>query len=501
MTNSPSYHPKGTRKYTGSLWLILPIALSILTAGLSSAEASPPLKKPDRTTIGELVNLLPDLMHKAVIPGLSIALIRDGKTYWVHGFGIRNTQTGEPVTLETTFEAASLSKPVLAYGVLKLVDAGKLDLDKPLSDYLPKPYIEGDPQLNKITARFVLSHRTGFPNWRGSKPLSIHFTPGARFSYSGEGFVYLGKVVEQITGRPLNDYMTETVFIPLGMTSSSYVWRSDYDARTATGHNADGDPEEKWKPKDPNPAASLQTTAKDYALFVEAILRRTGLRPGTLNEMETPQVAVDPDCVSCVDKTPAQLSKTIFWGLGWGIERTSAGDAIWHWGDNGVFKCMVLAYPKRKFGVVMFANSDNGLTIVQPVIEAALGGNHSEFAWMKVENYDSAGMRFVRAVHDKGPEISMAQFRPSLDHHEISEQTINRLGYRLLQGKKVLEAIRIFQLNVELYPNSSNVYDSLAEAYATNGDTVLAIQNYKKSLELDATNQNAVDQLKKLGAN
>ena len=498
MTNSPSFRPKGMWNCAG---LILPIVLSILTAGSSSAQASPPLKKPDRATIERLENLLPDLMHKAVIPGLSIALIRDGKTYWVHGFGIRNTQTGEPVTLETTFEAASLSKPVLAYGVLKLVDAGQLDLDKPLSAYLPKPYIEGDPQLNKITARFVLSHRTGFPNWRGSKPLSIHFTPGERFSYSGEGFVYLAKVVEQITGRPLNDYMTETVFIPLGMTSSSYVWRSDYDTRTATGHNADGDPEEKWKPKDANAAASLETTAKDYALFVEAILRRTGLRPGTLNEMETPQIAVDPDCVSCVDKTPAQLSKTIFWGLGWGIERTSAGDAIWHWGDNGVFKCMVLAYPKRKFGVVMFANSDNGLTIVQPVMEAALGGNHSEFAWMKVENYDSAGMRFVRAVHDKGPEIATAEFRQPLAHHEISEQTINRLGYRLLQGEKVLEAIRIFQLNVELYPNSSNVYDSLAEAYAANGDKVLAIQNYKKSLELDATNQNAADQLKKPGAN
>jgi tetratricopeptide (TPR) repeat protein len=140
-------------------------------------------------------------------------------------------------------------------------------------------------------------------------------------------------------------------------------------------------------------------------------------------------------------------------------------------------------------------------TIVQPVMEAALGGNHPEFAWSEVENYDSPGMRFARAVHHMGPEPSIAEFRQSLDHHEISEQTINRLGYCLLQGKTVPDAIRIFQLNVELYPNSSNVYDSLAGAYAANGDKVLAIQNYKKSLELDATNQDAVDQLKKLGAN
>jgi predicted Zn-dependent protease len=110
-------------------------------------------------------------------------------------------------------------------------------------------------------------------------------------------------------------------------------------------------------------------------------------------------------------------------------------------------------------------------------------------------------VRFVRAVHDQGPEPSIAEFRQFLNRREISEQTINGLGYRLLQGKKVPDAIRIFQLNVELYPSSSNVYDSLAEAYESNGDKVLAIQNYKKSLELDSTNQNAMDQLKKLGAN
>lgn len=143
----------------------------------------------------------------------------------MHGFGVKNAKIGLPVTAETVFEAASLSKPVFAYGVLKLIDQGKLGLDVPLTTYLPKPYIDGDERLNKITARIVLSHRTGFPNWRGKPSLKICFTPGERFSYSGEGYIYLQRVVEHITGKPLNEYITEAVFTPLGMANSSYVWR------------------------------------------------------------------------------------------------------------------------------------------------------------------------------------------------------------------------------------------------------------------------------------
>jgi len=202
------------------------------------------------------------------VPGVSIAGIQRGKTIWVHGFGVKEDGTSQPVTAETVFEAASLSKPVFAYGVLKLVDRGKLGLDVPLTTYLPKPYIPGDQRLAKITARIVLSHRTGFPNWRDGNSLAIYFTPGERFSYSGEGYIYLQRVVEQITGKPLNTFMTETVFEPLGMSRSSYVWRPEFDALTATGHAADGKPTPVWKPMEAGAASTLNTTAKDHALFV-----------------------------------------------------------------------------------------------------------------------------------------------------------------------------------------------------------------------------------------
>lgn len=471
-----------------------------LSANAQSKSDSPGLKTLDKNTIAALEAKIPGLLHEANVPGMSLALIRDGKTYWLYSFGVKDERTKQRVTEDTIFEAASLSKPVFAYGVLKLVDEGKLDLDTPLTKYLPQRYIAGDDRLDKITARIVLSHRTGFKNWRPNEgDLKIYFTPGEKFSYSGEGYVYLQRVVEQITGKKLNEYMTETVFTPLGMKSSSYVWRSDYDAQTATGHNEDEVPGEKWKPQEAVSASSLQTTAGDYARFVEVVLNRTGLKPATLAEMEKPQIAVDLACTNCTDRAAGQLSKEVFWGLGWGIQETRDGESLWHWGDNGAFKCYVVAYPKQKMGVVMFTNGQNGLAIREDVMKLAVGGAQPAFAWVKYDRYDSVSTRFGNTVAAEGPTKAIEEFHEALSDGSISEDSINTLGYRLWYGQnKHPEAIKIFELNVQLHPDSWSVYDSLGEAYANTGQKDLAIKNYQKSLELNSKNDGAVKMLAKL---
>ena len=449
--------------------------------------------------IVQLEKDIPDLMSQADIPGLSIAVLRNGHTAWLRNFGVKNTNTKEPVTDDTVFEAASLSKPVFAYAVLKLIDQGKLGLDVPLSSYLPKPYIEGDDRLAKITARIVLSHRTGFRNWRGDgNPLAIYFTPGERFSYSGEGFIYLQHVVEQIEGKPLNDVMTQLVFTPLRMASSSYVWHADFDERTATGHDGDAMPQDLWKPKDAGAASTLNTTAHDYALFVAAILNRVGLKPSSLREMETPQIAVDPECTNCTDRTPKQLSKNIFWGLGWGIVRNRHSETLWHWGDNGAFKCFVIADPAHKSGMVMFTNSQNGLAIAPAIVHEATGSEPLVFSWVKYDAYNSESMRFAKTARDQGVEAAIQQFDAALKNGSISEDSVNSLGYRFLGKKRFADAIRIFKLNTDLHPQSANTYDSLAEAYMDSGDKHLAIEFYEKSLVLNPDNSNAISQLKKL---
>ena len=152
-------------------------------------------------------------------------------------------KTAGPVTNRTIFEAASLSKVVFAYAVLKLVDRGVMDLDQPLVRYITLPEIKDkfsadvveDPRLKKITARMVLSHSCGFPNWRQGE-LKILFEPGEKFSYSGEGFVFLQRVVEKLTGETLQDFMKREVFAPLGMNDSSYVWLESFEQQAASPH-------------------------------------------------------------------------------------------------------------------------------------------------------------------------------------------------------------------------------------------------------------------------
>jgi CubicO group peptidase (beta-lactamase class C family) len=364
-----------------AVFLAMVASVSPIFSPLLPAQ-NPPANQRE-ATIPQLQKSIPDEMKKYAVPGASLAVIRLGKTVSLQSFGIKNAKTNEPVTTDTIFEAASLSKPVFAYGVLKLVDQGKLGLDVPLTTYLPNPYITGDARLSKITARIVLSHRTGFPNWRRDDSLPIYFTPGTRFSYSGEGYIYLQKVVEQITGKPLNDYMTEAVFKPLAMTSSSYIWRPTFDAFTASGHDENGKPTDKWKPDEAGAASTLNTTARDYALFVEAILNQKGLKSATFGELEKPQIALDPTCRICIKQEPHQVSKNLFWGLGWGIDRENAHEYLWHWGDNGSFKAFVMLEPKTKSAIVLFANSTHGLDLAQPIVNEVMGTTSPAFDWLK----------------------------------------------------------------------------------------------------------------------
>ena len=447
---------------------------------------------------------IPQLMKEGDVPGLSIALVRDGEVVWRHAYGVKNAKTKDLVADSTVFEAASLSKPVFAYAVMKLVDSGKFDLDKPLNQYLPGDYDVGpDPRLAQITARRVLSHTTGFPNWRGRDTmLKIYFTPGERFSYSGEGFVYLSKVIERITGEQFNDFMKRTVFDPLGMTSSSYVWQPAYDSVKTSRHDTLGQPTWQNKPTAPNAAASLHTTAQDYARFVAAILKGSGLKNETLKQMLTPQIKVDEGGSNTTTRPASKLSPNLSWGLGWGLQNTTDGLSFWHWGDNGDCKAFVVAFERQKLGVVVFSNSANGLSFMPELVNDAVGGEHPALGWIKYESYKSPARLLLKHIIDEGAEASLREYRkwrtgraPSA---VVNEDQMNRMGYALIGQKRMKDAIEVFKLNVEDYPQSSNAYDSLGEAYMIDGARELAITNYQRSVELNPGNTNGIEALKKL---
>ena len=458
-----------------------------------------------RATVAQLEQSIPHLMHEGDIPGLAIALIRNGEIAWSRGFGVQNTETKKVVNDETVFEAASLSKPVFAYAVLKLVDKGKLALDTPLTRYLPGKYDVGDdPHLNQITVRQILSHTSGFPNWRprGESMLKIHFTPGDRFSYSGEGYVYLAKVVEHVTGEAFNAFMKRTVFEPLGMKSSSFVWQDSYEARKTFRHNAVGIVSGRNKPETANAAASLQTTATDYARFVIATIRSTGLKSETARLMLTPQISVAEAGTNNINRPNPKLSPSISWGLGWGLQKNNNGISFWHWGDNGDSKAYIVGSREQKSAVIIFANSSTGLTIINELVEATLGGQQPALAWLNYETYNSPARNLLKAILRSDAKTVLSDYRLRRQRGDqnarLTEAQVNRLGYQLLGLKRVNDAIEVFMQNTSDYPQSFNTWDSLAEAYMIKGDKESAIKYYQKSLELNPDNTNAIQKIKEL---
>ena len=196
-----------------------------------------------RSHVAEWEKRFPQLMAEFMIPGLSMAVIKDARVVWRRGFGVKDATSKAPVTNDTMFEAASMSKSVFAYAVMKLCEQGMIDLDAPLTKYTTEKFLEGDPRLDLITTRRVLCHTTGFPNWRSDKePLKINFTPGEKWSYSGEGYSYLQSVVARITGEFIEPYMKAHLFAPFGMGSSGYVWNDKLEKLMAHPHGVKGEP-------------------------------------------------------------------------------------------------------------------------------------------------------------------------------------------------------------------------------------------------------------------
>jgi CubicO group peptidase (beta-lactamase class C family) len=452
--------------------------------------------------IAALEDSLPHLMERSLIPGLSIAVIRDGEILWSGAFGTKNVVTMKPVTDTTVFEAASLSKPVFSYAVLRLVERGELNLDKPLIEYVSDQYIEEsflknpieDERIRKITTRMVLTHSSGFPNWRGRDKLELNFNPGEKYSYSGEGFGYLQRVVDKMTGQSLEEFMKKEVFDPLGMKYSSFVWQERFEQLTSVPHDLMMQPLEKHQQNEGHAAASLHTTAADFARFMLALINYQGLSKNTIKLMLSPYIISRPE-----------QTKDIVWGLGIGLEKTDHGIAFWHWGDNLNFRCIFIAFPEQKIGVVYFTNSYHGLAIRKQIVDLAIGGNHPLFNDGYLSNYGNAEkseVTFIRTQYQSGVDSAITYYRNILERGSeedlIRERTMNSIGYYYMQKKEFQTAIRIFKLNVNAYPEAWNVYDSLGEAYMENGNIDLAIKNYQKSVAINPDNENGAKILKRL---
>jgi CubicO group peptidase (beta-lactamase class C family) len=471
-------------------------------------QPSAEVEQPSAVQIVEVLeSRIPVLMAAARIPGLSICLIDDSEIAWCEAFGVIDAETAAPVGAATAFQAASLSKPVFAYTVLRLVDRGVLDLDRPLLEYVGLEKARrlhlgerfDDPRIEAITARMVLTHTSGFPNWRQNGELVLLFDPGERFGYSGEGIGLLQQVVEDITGASVEELARVETFEPLAMTHSTYTAANIDLADYAWPHDGAGAPD-PW-PDDlearlakarPHAAASLTTTAPDFARFLIALINGVGLEPATFDELVRPQVdLVDGGGVA--------------WGLGTGLERCETGYRVWHWGDNGDSKALYVADPATGDSFVYFANGYNGLSIAREILEITMPGDHPLLDGALLDDYpayDSPEFAFSSAVILDGAEPAIAIVRRLQDKGAatpVPEGEVNNMGYWLLARDRLDEAILLFELNVELYPEAWNVYDSLGEAQLKKGLRAEALSNYRRSLELNSENVNAARVLTEAG--
>lgn len=455
------------------------------------AQAQPPA--PAALDTAALARRVPALMDSGGVPGLAVAVLRGGGLAWARGFGVRREGGSEPVGGNTVFEAASLSKPVFAYLVLKLADQGTIDLDRPLAAHVTLAGLT-DTRAARITPRMVLSHTTGLPNeLHPGDTLALAFDPGTRFRYSGEGFAYLQRVVEQVTGQRLEELARTLVFEPLGMARSGFAWEDRFAPDAATGHGGGRIPRRPGRPAAARAPSSLHTTVLDYARFVAAVLAGEGLRDSTVREMAKAQVAVAPGAA---------------WGLGWALQETGAAARLFHWGDNSNtgFTAFVVASPDDGSGMVWLANSAGGLSIAAPLLEMTMPAPRLPVEGLGYERYDDP-KRLVREEIDRVAAArgaaaalrTLRRMRARLPADRFDERLLNTIGYRMLERGRPADAVALFRENVALYPQSGNVHDSLGEALAAAGDREAALASYRRSLALDPSNRNAAEMIRRLG--
>ncbi len=409
----------------------------------------------------------PNFMTRADIRGLGLAEVR-GQEIEVSPFGFAEYPT-RCVTEDTIFEAASLTKPVVAYLAMRLVDQGRLGIDDALIDHLPSlPLPKDDPRSPRVTVRMALAHTTGLDG-PDDQELGFVTDPGATFSYYPAGYRLVQRVVEHIEGESLEAIAQREVFIPLGMTSSSLVFREDLLDRIATRHRMLGDAFERTR--DParaaNAAASLITTSGDYARFLRAMLDGEGLTEESRRVMLTPQIDV-PD-----------TNGSVAWGLGWGLEPTRG--TFFHWGDDGAAKSFTIGSLEQDRALVYFANSYYGMAIAGEMAEQLVSGPSPAVEWLGYASWDDAKRLArrdtLRAFAEGDADQGMETFeRYEREYPDLDMDNLASFLSWVLEGRGLNEGrARVLAWQIERRPDNVDLYLNLARSYQAQGNPQSAV--------------------------
>ncbi len=365
----------------------------------------------DNTTIGtdSLTKAIEKLVTQGNVHGMAVAIFNENEVVYQRNFGYKNYEKKQLLSDATNMYGGSFSKAVFGVLVMKLVEDGVLDLDTPLESYLPKKIYEYEPLTrwhddfsalkndslyHTITARMCLNHTTGFANSRWLEKdhqLRVHGKPGSRYSYSGEGFIYLQVVLEKLLGKNLETMAQELIFQPLGMKNSSYQWSPRFENDFAHGHGTDGELWKKDIDNEPRGGSTLETTPEDYAKFLTGMLQGKILSKESYKELFKPQIRIRAikqfGPLALKDSTlndPIELS----YGLGWGIIQTPYGKGVFKECHGDGFQHYSILFPEAKKGVFFMTNSDNGEGVFKEALALTIKDTYTPWEWGNYIPYD-----------------------------------------------------------------------------------------------------------------
>jgi CubicO group peptidase (beta-lactamase class C family) len=440
----------------------------------------------------------------------SVLVTDRGKVVYKKGFGMANMEWDIPNKPNTKHRLGSITKQFTAMLILQLAAEDKLDLHAPISKYLPDyPKESGD----KITTHHLLTHSSGIPNYTSfpgffakesrdpytptefidkfnNKPLE--FVPGEQFNYSNSGYFLLGVLIEKLTNKTYEEMLRKNIFTPLGMNDSGYDNHGEILKNRASGYEKNGNSFVNSDYLDmtiPYAAGSLYATVEDLYLWDQALYTNKLL----------PQKYMD-----LFFKPYLSAFGTFQYAYGWGVGKDVIGNTTdslavtSHGGGINGFNTNISRSITDKSLVVLLNNTGGApLNEMTRAIRGIMYGKTYDLP-KKSLAFDVLGV-----IQSKGIEAGIAHFNANkdADKFDLNEGEMNQIGYQLMGDGNVEAAARVFKLNVDTFPKSSNVYDSYAEALMNLGKNEDAIKNYKKSIELNPANQAGIDMLKKLGVN
>jgi CubicO group peptidase (beta-lactamase class C family) len=462
----------------------------------------------------QLQPIIEQVMEQRGIPGFAIAVVQNQKVVYAAGFGVRNLQNkNDKITPQSLFHMASITKPFVATSVMQLAEKAKVDLEAPVVKYLPYFRLNNERSAT-ITVRQMLSHLSGMPDvsdYEWDKPQyddgaleryvrslsnqSLIAAPGAGFRYSNMAYEVLGDLIAKVSGMSFEDYVRRHILEPLGMKSSTLLVKQANPSLLTSPHVMDDSYQTVVSKVFPynrmhSPSSTLYSNVIDMSRWAMANMNR--------GELDGKRILKD-STYDIMWKPAGEKWQQI--GISWFLGKYREHRTISHSGGDTGFVSNLVMIPDQSIAVVMMSNFDRaGL---RPITNAALDVALS----LKPEPIvfkPAIAKTLYQIITAEGIDSAAGKYRDlkknQPDAYDFQERELNGLGYNLLGQKKIKEAIKVFQLNVEAYPESSNVYDSLGEAFMLNGDKAPAIENYEISQKLNPNNANAVEKLKLLKA-